>query len=187
VLYLIDGYNLLYALGVVRKQMGPGRLEAARLRLLGLLKAAHGDDAASVTVVFDAHNAPAGAAAEADYRGLRVRFAVGEAQADDLIEQLIRRASVPRRLTVVSDDHRIQKAARRRRCVVRGCGDYLDWLERRRRKPAPPPKGDAEASKPAGVSGEEARHWLSEFADLADDPDLKELFDPHGFLDEGEG
>ena len=39
--------------------------------------------------------------------------------------------------------------------------------------------------KPHGVSDAETRHWLKEFGDLADDPNLKELFDPYEFL-EGE-
>ena len=44
--YLIDGYNLLFALGVLRDRTGPEKLEKARLRLLGFLHSAHGDEAA---------------------------------------------------------------------------------------------------------------------------------------------
>ena len=33
--YLIDGYNLLYAMGVIHGRLGPAGLEKARLRLLG--------------------------------------------------------------------------------------------------------------------------------------------------------
>jgi hypothetical protein len=181
--YLIDGYNLLHALGLPR-QLGPAGLEKARRRLLDFLKRAYGDEAPIVTVVFDAARAPRGVPAEVDHQGLHVRFAVGHAQADDLIELLIRQAAAPRQLTVVSDDHRLQKAARRRRCTVVGCGDYLLWLGQRRKPRPAPPAG--EPAKPSGVSRQEAQHWLNEFADLADDPDLKELFDPYGFLeDEG--
>ena len=85
-------------------------------------------------------------------------------------------------LTVVSDDHRIQQAARRRRCVVSGCGDFLQALEWRR-KPPPAAPGEPPA-KPAGVSREETQHWLDEFADLADDPALKELQDPPEFFED---
>lgn len=176
-LYLIDGYNLLFALGVLLKgRTGPKVLEKARHRLLELLHDAYGEGSAAVTVVFDAKHAPPGLPAELDYRGVRVAFAVHEAEADDLIEQLIRQASVPHRLTVVSDDHRIREAARRRHCVVQGCGDFLDALDARRR--TPPARSAAEPAKPDAVSPEEAGHWLREFADLADDPALRELFDP---------
>ena len=82
-------------------------------------------------------------------------------------------------MTVVSDDHRIRDAARRRHCLPMGCAEYLEWLERhrkQRRQPRAPEPG-----KPQGVSREETQHWLHEFADLAEDPDMKELFDPFGF------
>src|SRR5689334_17692648 len=134
-LYLIDGYNLLHAMGVARRRMGPDGLEQARQNLLGVLHGAFGDESANVTVVFDAAKPPPGAPAETDYHGIHVRFAIGLAAADDLIELLIRKASAPRHLTVVSDDHRLQKAARHRRCVVSGCGDFLSELERRRKPP----------------------------------------------------
>src|SRR5262249_16598580 len=110
--YLIDGYNLLYALGVLHDRMGPTGLRKARLRPLGLLRAALGpDEASAVTVVFDAAKAPPGVSAEEDYGGIHVRFAVHQEEADDLIEELIRHDSAPRNLTVVSNDHRIQQAA----------------------------------------------------------------------------
>src|SRR5690242_13106530 len=116
---LIDGYNLLYALGWVRgRRGGPAALEKARRHLLGLLSGAYGAEAATVTVVFDAAKAPAGVADSEIYQGVHVRYAVRHEQADDLIEEVIRQDSAPRQLTVVSDDHRLQRAARRRRCVV---------------------------------------------------------------------
>ena len=181
-LYLIDGYNLLYAMGVLRTRLGPDGLDKARQNLLGVLHGAFGDESANVTVIFDAAKPPPGVPAEAQYQGLHVRFAVGMAAADDLIELLIRKASVPRHLTVVSDDHRIQQAARRRHCVVSGCGDFLEALERRRQPPAAP--REEPPAKPSGVSRAETQHWLEEFADLADDPALKELQDPPEFFED---
>jgi predicted RNA-binding protein with PIN domain len=165
--YLIDGYNLLHAMGVISGRLGPGGLEKARLRLLGLLRGGYGEETAKVTVVFDAHGAPAGADGEQDYHGIQVRFAIGKAEADELIEELIQHDSAPRRLTVVSDDHRIQQAARRRHCSVMGCGDYLDWLDRHRRQRKQRP---AESSaKPDAVSEAEAERWLREFGESADE------------------
>src|SRR5438477_11517341 len=109
--YLIDGYNLLHAMGLLGGRVGPTGLEKARLGLMGLLRAVYGEQAATVTVVFDAAHAPPGTPEAEDYQGIHVRFAVRQEQADDLIEALIHRESSPRQLTVVSDDHRIQRAA----------------------------------------------------------------------------
>jgi predicted RNA-binding protein with PIN domain len=180
--YLIDGYNLLFALGLPPGQIGPAGLQKARQRLLDLLRAAHGEDAPAVTVVFDAAGAPPGAVEAQEYEGLHVRFAVRQPEADDLIELLIRKESAPRQLTVVSDDHRIQTAARRRQCVVLGCGDYLDWLEQQRQ--ARRPRAPQAPAKPTASSAEETRHWLREFADLEHDPDWKDLFEPFDFGDD---
>lgn len=172
--YLVDGYNLLHAMGLLAGKAGPHGLEKARLALLGRLLGDHGSDAAAVTVVFDAANAPPDAVPEEHYQGLHIVYAL-DGEADDVIELLIQRDAAPRKLTVVSDDRRIQRAAQRRRCPALGCLNYLDRMERQRRR-RPPPL-DA-AAKPMGVSEEEARHWLREFADLADDPQIRDALGP---------
>jgi len=173
VLYLIDGYNLLFALGVlVRGQ--PAALAKARRRLLDLLHEAHAGGPDALTVVFDARHPPPGLPREYDEEGIHVTFAAGDAAADDLIEELVRRAPVPERLTVVSNDHRVREAARRRNCGVQGCAEFLDALEARRRPAGPPHDPPA---KPDGASGAETDRWLRAFADLDNDPAMKELFD----------
>jgi predicted RNA-binding protein with PIN domain len=181
-LYLIDGYNLLHATGVLSKPVGPHGLERARGRLLGLLHGTYKEESNSVTVVFDARDVPGDLPAEMEYHGIHIAFAVEHKEADDLMELLIRKASAPKNLTVVSDDHRIQKAARRRHCVVRGCQDYLEELDRlRHERKIKPPEAP---SKVTGLSAAETEHWLREFADLQEEPEVKELYDPFGFLED---
>jgi predicted RNA-binding protein with PIN domain len=178
--YLIDGYNLLHAMGVMHGRLGPTGLEKARLRLLGLLAGTYtAEEASRVTVVFDAAGAVPGATEVQEHKGIHVRFAVKHPEADDLIEILIGHDSAPKQLAVVSDDHRLQQAARRRHCHVVGCADYLEWLSRHRRERlrAPPAPG----GKPLSVSEAEAQQWLGEFASLQDDPELKAFFDIYDF------
>jgi predicted RNA-binding protein with PIN domain len=177
--YLIDGYNLLHQTGALSGRTSSAGLQKARLGLLGMLRGAFGEDAGLVTVVFDAARASPGATEVQDYHGIQVRFAIHQDQADDLIEELIRKAAAPSQLTIVSDDHRVQKAARRRHCPVLGCGEFLDMLARRRKQGKQ--RGPDVASKPQRLSGEETEHWLKEFADLENDPDFKEAFDPFDF------
>jgi predicted RNA-binding protein with PIN domain len=172
--YLIDGYNLLHAMGLLCGKVGPHGLEKARLALLDRLFNDHGDDAGAVTVVFDASRAPPGVAAEEEYQGIHVRYALG-GEADEVIETLIQQEAAPRQLTIVSDDHRVQQAGNRRRCPVSGCLDYLEEMEqRRRRKPALPEP----SAKPESISSEETQHWLHEFADLVNDPTCREALGP---------
>lgn len=172
--YLIDGYNLLHAMGLLCGKVGPHGLEKARLALLGRLCGDHGADAGAVTVVFDASRAPPDAVAEEDYNGIHIRYAL-DSEADEVIENLIRHEATPRQLTVVSDDHRVQQAGRRRRCPVCGCLDYLEEMQRRRRLKPPQPEAFV---KPEGVSSAETQHWLHEFADLANDPKWREALGP---------
>jgi predicted RNA-binding protein with PIN domain len=180
--YLIDGYNLLHAMGLLSGKVGPHGLEKARLALLGRLCGDHGDNTNAVTVVFDASGAAPGAIAEDGYHGVHIRYAL-DGEADEVIETLIQRESAPRQLMVVSDDRRIQQAGRRRHCPVRGCLDYLEEMEQRRRSRSTSPETPI---KPQGVSSEETQHWLREFADLVEDPKWSEALGPN-FRDEKEG
>src|SRR5438045_2460107 len=125
---LIDGYNLLHAMGRLTARDGKKALEGARRSLLLKVRSGHGPGGDGVTVVFDGNGAPPGAAAEDTFDGILVKFAHGQT-ADDMIEELIRAENRPGALTVVSDDHRIKHAARRRGCPVLGCLDYYETLQ----------------------------------------------------------
>ncbi len=88
-----------------------------------------GDLAAQTTIVFDAKSRLIGDRPPLSrFRG-EVLFASDHDEADDLIEQLIRDHSAPKRLTVVTADRRIQQAARRRRAQVISSEEWLDGLE----------------------------------------------------------
>src|SRR5687768_14469814 len=105
---IIDGYNLMHAAGLLGRRHGPGVLEKARLTLLNVLaESLDPADVPRTTVVFDAKHAPPGVEPTHVHHGLTVRFAAEHEEADELIEELIRTDSAPRRLTVVSSDHRV--------------------------------------------------------------------------------
>lgn len=111
---LIDGYNVLFAVGLARKQYGPGQFEACRRRLLqGLADRIGEAQRRRTTIVFDAQEAPDGAPSEEVFAEMRVVFSVGT-DADSVIEQMLLAHSSPRQVLVVSSDHRLQRAAARR-------------------------------------------------------------------------
>src|SRR5262245_4731223 len=87
--FLIDGYNLLFFLGLAGPRPETKQFARARERLLDWIHAAHGKDVDAVTVVFDGINAPEASEPVHDDRGLHVLFAVGQL-ADDAIEEIIR-------------------------------------------------------------------------------------------------
>jgi predicted RNA-binding protein with PIN domain len=168
--YLIDGYNLIHAMTALGKHVGPGVLEKARLRLLGLLHASFRDRPACVTVVFDAAGAPFGSSGRHDFHGIAIHFALKGRQADDVIEDLIQQHSTPKDLTVVSNDHRLQQAARRRHAQAMSCEDFVDVLAQLRREHSPSP---ASPEKKENESPEETKRLLEEFGDL--DAELGEI------------
>src|SRR5262245_2108496 len=124
----IDGYNLMHVLGLMRQQMTPAGLVAARTRLLDLLAEGTRDRNVRLTVVFDAANAPRRVPEEEDYRGITIRAAKHE-EADDLIEGIVQRDALPRELAIVSNDRRLIKTTERRGCLSMHCEEFLDWLQ----------------------------------------------------------
>lgn len=107
---LIDGYNLMHAVGLARRRYGPGDLERCRDRLLKWLSRNLRDsERLRTTVVFDAKDAPVAGNLDLHFRDMTIRFAGKEAEADDLIEALIEYHSAPKRLIVVSGDRRLQR------------------------------------------------------------------------------
>lgn len=166
---IIDGYNLLHATGIIGHGVGPGGLERSRLALLNVLaESIDSKEIPYTDVVFDASSAPAGLPRRANHKGLAVHYAVGHEDADSLIEELIERHSVPRRLVVVSSDHRLQRAARRRKArAVDSDRWYAELLQQRQRRSETKP---GIATKPqAPPSEEEVRYWLQEFGQRATD------------------
>ncbi len=130
VVVLIDGYNLLHAAGLAKKKYGPGELERRRARLLARLKELV--DPAMLprtTVVFDARINPPPVRPEPPAGPMTVLFAPADREADDVVEELLAKHSSPRQVLVVSSDHRLHKAARRRGATPIDSDAFLDQLE----------------------------------------------------------
>ena len=161
---LIDGYNLLYAVGLLGRGIGPGGLERSRLALVGHLAASlEPEELAGTTIVFDAAGAPPGLPSMLHSRGLTILFAVGYEDADTLIEELIRSAPNPRRLVVVSSDRRLQRAARRRKASAVKSEAWYEDLSRRKRQTATQDSQAPPARPAVPLLAEEVAYWLGQF------------------------
>jgi hypothetical protein len=122
----------------------------------------------TTTVVFDARHAPPGLPATLEHRGIAVRFAGPDREADDLIEELIRSDTSPRRLTVVSSDHRLHRAAKRRRAARVDSDVWFRQFARRPLQPSSPLDlpDDAETH----VASPELDEWLRIFSETPTAP-----------------
>jgi len=136
-LILIDGYNVIAPVVQAGQTPKSDWLHQERMRLL--IRLAENLDhelAINTCVVFDAATRRRGSASAAAsqhgstsrFRGIEVRFAIDHDEADDLIEELIAVHSSPKRLTVVSSDHRLQAAARRSGALAFDSDHWLDAL-----------------------------------------------------------
>jgi len=158
VAFLIDGYNLMYAVGVYPASGDRAAFDAARRRFLDWLSGQPAIKAVPVRVVLDAQYATRDHGTTR-HRGLVVTYTFNQT-ADDLIETLIDIDLNPQRLRVVSNDHRIRTAAKRGRCRALSCEAFMDWLQSNgdtgdeKPTPAPVPVTD----KPLPMSDEMAEY-----------------------------
>lgn len=175
--WLIDGYNVMYAGGRLGPKLGRDGFRRARRRFLDeLARALPGEEAAETTVVFDASVPPGDFQLDDRYRGLQIVFALGDENADARIEQLIAEHSAPKALSVVSSDHRVRQAARRRRARVLTAEEYWNRLDDFKERQSRRPEKNATRPEPtpAGGGPEESALWIEVFGDLDDSVETRE-------------
>lgn len=167
--YIIDGYNLLHAAGLGRDNYGPGGLERSRNRLLRwLANRLDLDERRRTTVVFDAPSRPPDTARRQSFEQMTILFNPPGSDADAVIEDLIASHSAPKQLDVISSDHRIQRAARRRKSIPVDSDDFFAELsrvepvfpERAAAAPAAAPTDPRDVDTP---NPDETEQWLREF------------------------
>lgn len=171
---LIDGYNLLHATDIFGEGTGPGYFKRSREALLAFLGSSLTDsERSTTTIVFDAADAPSGLPNHYQVEGITVLFARDYPDADTLLEEIIEKHGAPRGLRVVSSDHRVQRAARRRG------SKYVDsdhWYAElwQRRVELRQASQQSVPEKPVGeLSSAEIAYWVKQFEDAPASPSLE--------------
>ena len=177
---IIDGYNLMHAAGLGKRSYGPGGLEKCRNGLLNYL-ANHltGRQRARTTIAFDAAEAPADLPRHSKQSSMETIFASAGSDADSLIEELIANHSAPRQIRLVSSDHRLQKAAKKRRAKFVDSELFMEELQQRGPVTDEPRSttGSRENRSPkysGEVSDAETEAWLKEFGEISEAAALEE-------------
>jgi predicted RNA-binding protein with PIN domain len=180
---LIDGYNLLHVTSIFAGA-GPGtELHRARLALLEFLAASLSErERRETTIVFDAAGAPPGLPRTLAHDAMTVHFARRHADADAMIEELLEQCAAPRALLVVSSDHRVQRAARRRGAsFVDSERWYRNLLAARGGNEA---AADDVPAKPMDqIASNDVEYWVGQFADGRPDDTAAGPFPP-GYADD---
>jgi predicted RNA-binding protein with PIN domain len=152
---LVDAYNVLHVTGVLPPELAG--LEAADLAELVSASRWGRHQVQLVcdgTRPKDARPVPRG--------GVRVTYAGGGASADAAIERLLEECSHPRRITVVSNDRQVQRAARRRGAKVLRSDDFLRPLATDAAR-APRGRRAAPRRDPGPLSARQVDAWLRYF------------------------
>lgn len=207
-LILIDGYNVIApaappgrrAGNALRGSRGSAAgpvehwLQAERMRLLQRLAEQLDPELASQThVIFDSASGKRHGPDRLRIGGIHVRFAVSHDEADDLIEELIAAHHSPKRLAVVSSDHRLQVAARRAGAKAFDAQPWFDALLDGRVllatawPPSPRPSArnrDPDRQKPQQVDPGDVEQWLQAFAISADELERLPVEPPRGRRDQ---
>lgn len=183
---LIDGYNLMHAAGMGRHDYKPGELLQCRTKLLRfLLNKLSAAEVRTTTIVFDARDPPPDRPAQVVISGLKVLFANPSGDADVVIQEWLSRHSSPSRVTLVSSDRVLQRAARGCRSKFVGSEEFLHELDRRRGSRSHSHATGADSSgtdstgagskrparlddaKPAAqLSASQTAYWLKVFGDV---------------------
>jgi predicted RNA-binding protein with PIN domain len=160
---IIDGYNLLHVTGIFGRGQGPGGFDRSRRALLNFLaESIDPRELPRTTVVFDAAEAPPGLPRKLKHGPMTVHYATEYGSADALIELLVSKHSSPKRLVVVSSDHRLHRAARRRRATaVDSDVWYAALVERRQQQNLPSPTAVAKPEVP--LAPDQVEYWLAAF------------------------
>ena len=174
---LLDGYNVMFAAGLMGRKFGPEGFRKVRARFLNdLASKLDPVDAHMTTVVFDANDAPEHISASTQHKGITVLFAVDHDSADERIEDLIARHPNPKTLTVVSSDHRIQRAATRKKAKVLSADEFLTRLDDLKERKRHPVQAREESTRQEVPDAEESAFWLEEFREVVDSQDAREIF-----------
>jgi uncharacterized protein len=121
-------------------------------------------------VVCDGVRKPGGAAASPD-PNVELVYAGRGRSADAEIEARIAADSAPRRLTVVSSDRSIQRAAKRRRARTMDSAELIVQLARPARGPSPSAGEPGAKFEPLEMSAQEVARWARAFGVSLDEED----------------
>jgi predicted RNA-binding protein with PIN domain len=153
---IIDGNNLLWA---IREKFDEREIgtEIELCRVLWRFFAATAEEG---QIVFDG----AGPADKSEFNtidNIEVYFAGFHKDSDSVIEEKIKADSAPRRLTVVSSDRRLRKAAGLRRATAIKSEDF--WAEVRKELLRKKPRRKEPMEKKEGLTESETDRWMDLF------------------------
>lgn len=166
---LIDGYNLMYAIGYAQAgDTRPKALESGRNRLIQLLAEHLGPEANQTCIVFDAGGVSSkGLPKFFQQRSIYLLFSSDYLSADECIQNILQVHSNPKRLVLLSSDHSVQRKGTARGATIRDSEDWqqaVELLTDRQLAEKPPPEDTSDPLRQnPNLSASDREQWLREF------------------------
>jgi len=154
-MFIIDGHNLLHSIHKEDPHSGPIR----DVQLCWIVGRYLKQISQTGEIIFDG-TGPRDKSGFDNISNLEVFFAGLGTDADTVIEDKIVVNTAPRRLTIVSSDRRLRKAARARKAISVKSDVFWNNIQKQlsRKKTAKEP-----AAKRRGISDGETKQWLEYF------------------------
>jgi len=152
---IIDGHNLLHAIRKVDEAFE----SINDVQLCQIIGRYFKLTSETGQIVFDG-TGPRDKSGFDNISNLEVFFAGQGSDTDTVIDEKIRASSAPRRLTIVSSDRRLRKAAQTRKAAVLKSEDFWKNVQKRFRRKKPPREP---AEKRLGLTESETKQWLEFF------------------------
>ena len=154
-MFIIDGHNLLHSIHKVEEDARA----SSDVRLCWIVGRYLRRIGETGEIIFDGTGPPDKSGFD-NISNLEVFFAGIGADADTVIEKKIRASTAPKRLSIVSSDRRLRKAAQARKAAAIKSevfwGDVQRQLSRKEKAKEP-------AEKRLGLSESETKQWLEYF------------------------
>jgi len=153
--FIIDGYNLLHSIQKTAEEH-ESITDIGLCKILDRYLQRMRD---SGQVIFDGTGPPDKDIFNTLYN-LEITFSGPALEADEIIENKIRANTAPKKLSIISDDRKLQRTARTRKAVSIRCQKFWDDVQKqlRRKKTAKEP-----AEKRFGLNESETDRWLDFF------------------------
>ena len=153
--FIIDGYNLLWAVQKLNEQLEPVS-DVQLCHIIALYLKLVGERG---QIVFDGIGPP-DKTGFGNINNLEVIFAGRDVEADTIIEDKINASTAPKNLTIVSSDRELRQAARTRRAVSVKSEEFWTDVQKQLTRKA---KTREPQEKFRGISEGETKQWLKIF------------------------
>ena len=150
---VVDGHNLLWAVQELSEQVVS---DVQLCRIVGRYLKLTGEKG---QIIFDGIGPPDKSGFE-NISNVEVLFAGRSTDTDTVIEKKITASTAPKRLTIVSTDRRLRRAARARKATAIKSEDFWADVQKRVRTRS---RNKEPAEKRLGLTDSETKQWLEFF------------------------